>query len=118
MTIEDRIRDKKYNMILIEKLQKYQPYHQAKLIIMSEEILRFNQKQIIEQPKFTCCPLGNAFEKQTKTIEDQGKNQISAIIEHGKQIVESNQVAKNYFNIDRNEVSHEKQNEIFDRPVC
>ena len=32
MTFEDHIRDKKnYNMILIEKLQKYQPYHQEKL---------------------------------------------------------------------------------------
>ena len=35
MTIEDEIRDKNYNMILMERLQKYQPYHQAKLIIMN-----------------------------------------------------------------------------------
>ena len=26
---------KNYNMILIEKLQKYQPYHEAKLISMN-----------------------------------------------------------------------------------
>ena len=26
---------KRYNMILIDKLQKYQPYHQAKLISMN-----------------------------------------------------------------------------------
>ena len=34
MTIEDQIRDEKYNMILIEKLQKYQ----AKLIILPGKI--------------------------------------------------------------------------------
>ena len=31
-----------------------------------EEILPSNQKQIIEQAKFTYSPLGKAFEKQTK----------------------------------------------------
>ena len=38
-----------------------------------------NQQQIIEQAKFTYSPLGKAFEKQTKTIEDQGKKQIDAL---------------------------------------
>ena len=38
-----------------------------------------NQQQIIEQSKFTYSPLGKAFEKQTKTIEDQGKKQIDAL---------------------------------------
>ena len=50
-----------------------------------------------------------AFEKQTKTTKDQGKNQISAIKESGKQITEFNEVAKIFFNIDRNGVPHEKQ---------
>ena len=35
MTIDDQIKDEIYNMILIEKLQKYQLYHQAKLISMN-----------------------------------------------------------------------------------
>ena len=35
MTTNDQIKDETYNMILIEKLQKYQPYHQAKLISMN-----------------------------------------------------------------------------------
>ena len=30
-----RLKIKRYNMILIDKLQKYQPYHQAKLISMN-----------------------------------------------------------------------------------
>ena len=38
-----------------------------------------NQRQIIEQAKFTYSPLGKAFEKQTKTIEDQGKKQVDAL---------------------------------------
>ena len=38
-----------------------------------------NQQQIIEQAKFTYSPLGKAFEKQTKTIEDQGKKHIDAL---------------------------------------
>ena len=67
-----------------------------------------NQQQIIEQAKFIYFPLGKAFEKQTKTIEDEGKNQINAIKEGGKQIIESNEVAKNDFNIDRSDVRHEK----------
>ena len=38
-----------------------------------------NQQQIIEQAKFTYSPWGKAFEKQTKTIKDQGEKQIKAI---------------------------------------
>ena len=42
-------------------------------------MLPFNQQQIIEHAKFTYSPLGKAFEKQTKTIEDQGKKQVDAL---------------------------------------
>ena len=38
-----------------------------------------NQQQIIEQAKFAYYPLGKAFEKQTKTTEDQRKKQIDAL---------------------------------------
>ena len=38
-----------------------------------------NQQQVIEQAKFTYSPLGKAFEKQIKTIKDQGKKQIDAL---------------------------------------
>ena len=44
--------------------------------LSGEEILPSNQQQTIEQAKFTYSPLGKAFEKQTKTIEDQGKKHI------------------------------------------
>ena len=33
----------------------------------------------MEQARFTCSPLGKAFEKQIKTIEDQGKKKIDAL---------------------------------------
>ena len=35
MKLMIRLKMKNYNMILIEKLQKYQPYHQAKFINMN-----------------------------------------------------------------------------------
>ena len=37
------------------------------------ERLPSNEQQIIEQAKFTYPPLEKAFEKQIKTIEDQGE---------------------------------------------
>ena len=38
-----------------------------------------NQRQITKQAKFTYSSLGKAFEKQTKTIEDQREKQIRGI---------------------------------------
>ena len=37
------------------------------------------QQQIIEQTKFTYSPLEKAFEKQLKSIEDQGKKQADVL---------------------------------------
>ena len=51
------------------KINKYEYF-------TGKEILPSNQKQIIEQAKFTYPPFGKAFEKQTKAIKNQGKNQI------------------------------------------
>ena len=45
------------------KLHKYE-------YLTGEDILPSNQQQIIEQAKFTYSPLGKAFNKQIKTIED------------------------------------------------
>ena len=41
---------------------------------------------MIERAKFTYSPLGKAFEKQTKTIEDQREREVKAIKEIKKQI--------------------------------
>ena len=47
--------------------------------LTGENILPSNQQQIIEQAKFTYSPLGKFFEKQMKSIEDQGKKQVNAL---------------------------------------
>ena len=44
--------------------------------LTGKEILPFDQSRIIEQANFACCPLGKSFEKQIKTIEDQGIKQV------------------------------------------
>ena len=41
---------------------------------------------MIEQAKFIYSPLGKAFEKQTKTIEEQGKNKIDGIANQSKRL--------------------------------
>ena len=52
--------------------------------ILLIKTLPSNQQQIIEQAKFTDSPLGRAFEKQIKTIEDQGQKQVEALKEQAK----------------------------------
>ena len=54
--------------------------------LTGEEIFPSNQRQIIERVKFTYSPLRKTFEKQTKTIEEQGKNQIDAMINQNKRL--------------------------------
>ena len=83
MTINDQIKDEKlqYNInreaaeisaLSSDKLDKYE-------YLTGEDILPSTQQQIIEQTKFTYSPLGKAFDKQIKTIEDQGKKQVDAL---------------------------------------
>ena len=64
-------------MISIQRLQKYQPYHQEKLaginILLVKKYYVLIKERVIEQAKFTFSPLGKASEKQIKTIEDQEK---------------------------------------------
>ena len=76
MTINDQITDEKLYYINREaakisalssgKIHKYE-------YLTGKDILPSNQQQIIEQAKFPYSPLGKAFKKQTKTIEDQGE---------------------------------------------
>ena len=66
-----------------------------------------------EQAKFAYSTLGKAFEKQTNTIEDQGKKEIKALKEHEKQLVESNRLVKNDFNTDRDSIPFDGQRKVF-----
>ena len=61
---------------------------------------------------FTYSPLGKALEKQTKTIEDLGKKQIKAIEVHVKPLIESNELIKNNFNIDRDSTSFKEPRKV------
>ena len=83
MTIEDQIKNEKLQYDINREAAKISVLSSCKIdkyeYLTGEEILPSNQQQIIEQAKFTYSPLGKAFEKQTKTIEDQGKKQIEAI---------------------------------------
>ena len=83
MTIDDQIRNKKLKYDIDREAAKTSALSSNKIgkyeYLTGEEILPSNQKQIIEQAKFTYSPLGKAFEKQIKTIEDQGKKQVDAL---------------------------------------
>ena len=77
MTIDDQITDEKLQYDIDREAAKIQGSSSNKIgkyeYLTGEEILPSNQKQVIEQIKFTYSPLGKAFEKQIETIEDQGK---------------------------------------------
>ena len=68
-----------------------------------------NQRQTIEQAKFVYSIFGKAFEKQTKTIKEQRKKQIKSLEKHGKQLVQSNELIKKDFNIDKDGIPLGKQ---------
>ena len=83
MTINDQIKDEKLQYDINREAAKISALSSGKLhkyeYLTGEDILPSTQQQIIEQTKFTYSPLGKAFEKQIKTIEDQGKKQVDAL---------------------------------------
>ena len=88
MTINDQIRDEKPQYNINREAAKISALSSGKIhkyeYLTGEDILPSNQQQIIEQAKFTYSPLGKAFEKQIKTIEDQGEKQTKAIQDQGQ----------------------------------
>ena len=91
-----------------DKVDKYE-YLTGKEILLSKQ-------QIIEQAKFTYSHLGKAFEKQTKTIEDQGEREIKAIQNQG----EIKTIKKyTYDNEDTPLISKQKEifNELVDKRI-
>ena len=83
MTIDDKIRDEKLQYDINRVAAKISALSSGKIdryeYLTGEEILPCNQRQIIEQAKFVCPPLGKVFEKQTKTIEDEGEKQVKTL---------------------------------------
>ena len=83
MTIDDQIRDQKLQYDINREVAKISALSSDKInkyeYLTGEEILPSNQKQTIEQAKFTYSPLKKALEKQTKLIEGQGKKQLDVL---------------------------------------
>ena len=83
MTINDQIREEKLHHDINREAAKISALSSDKIhkyeYLTGEDILPSNQQQMIEQAKFTYSPLGKAFEKQIKTIEDQGQKQVDAL---------------------------------------
>ena len=83
MSINDQIKDEKLKYDLNREAANISALSSGKLhkyeYLTGEDILPSDQQQIINQTKFTYSPLGKAFDKQIKTIEDYGKNQVGAI---------------------------------------
>ena len=80
MTINDQIRDEKLQYDINREAAKISTLSSGKIneyeYLTGEEILPSNQQKMIEQAKFTYSPLGKAFEKQIKRIEDQGQKKL------------------------------------------
>ena len=78
MTTDDKIKDKKLHYKINRAAAKMSAISSGKIdkyeYFMDEEILLSDQSRTIERARFTYSPLRKAFEKQTKTIEEQGKN--------------------------------------------
>ena len=83
MTTDDTVSVEKLQYDINREAAKISAFSSEKIdrneFLTRERILPLNQRQIIEQAKFTYSPLVKAFEKQTKTIEEQGRKQIDAI---------------------------------------
>ena len=116
MTINYQIRDEKLQYDINREAAKISALSSGKIhkyeYLTGEDILPSNQQQIIEQAKFTYSPLGKAFEKQIKTIEDQGEKQIKAIQDQGQL-----KTIKKYAYDAEDTPFTSKQNEIFNKLV-
>ena len=113
MTINDQIRDEKIQYNINREATKISALSSGKIhkyeYLIGEDILPSNQQQVIEQAKFTYSPLGKAFEKQIKTIEDKGQKQSDALEnlkDQNKQIVNVNEDYED-------KLLHSKEREIF-----
>ena len=117
-TINDQIKDEKLQYIINREAAKISALSSGKLhkyeYLTGEDILPSTQQQIIEQTKFTYSPLGKAFDKQIKTIEDQGKKQVDAL----NTLKSDNKITIKKYMYDPNDTLFiSKQKEIFNKLV-
>ena len=88
--------------VLLGKIHKYE-------YLTGERILPSNQNQTIEQAKFTYSPFGKGFEKQIKWNEHQTK----IVKEKKEQTKEIEKQLDKYNNIEKSNLTIDKQGEIF-----
>ena len=118
MTINDQIRDEKLQYDINREAAKISALSSGKIYkyeyLTGEDILPSNQQQIIEQAKFTYSPLGKAFEKQIKAIEDQGKKQVDALntLKSNNQLTIQDVIPKSALNNDEAKKEFDKIKEI------
>ena len=122
MTIDDQIRNEKLKYDINKEAAKISALSSGKInkyeYFTDEEILPSNQKLIIQQAKFNYSPLGKAFEKQMKTIEDQGEKQVKAIQNQGYvKTIETNKYVDNESRKIFDELSCERMIEIKDLSI-
>ena len=118
MNINDQIKDEKLQYNINREAAKISALSSGKLhkyeCLTGEDILPSTQQQIIEQIKFTYSPLGKAFDKQIKTIEDQGKKQVDAL----NTLKSDNKITIKKYTYDPNDTLFiSKQKEIFNKRV-
>ena len=118
MTINDQIRDEKLQYDINREAAKISALSSGKIhkyeYLTGDDILLSNQQQIIEQAKFIYSPLGKAFEKQIKTVEDQGKKQIDALnsLKSNKQLTIEDAISQKVLNNDEAKKELDKITEI------
>ena len=80
MTIEDQIKDEKLQYDINREAAKISALSSDKIdkyeYLTGEEILPSNQKQIIEQAKFTYPPLGKVLKNKQKLLKIKEKSNL------------------------------------------
>ena len=118
MTINDQIRDEKLQYDINREAAKMSALSSGRIhkyeYLTGEDILPSNQQQIIEQARFTYSPLGKAFEKEIKTIEDQGQKQVETLntFKSNNQLTTEDVISKNMLNNDEAKKELDKIKEI------
>ena len=104
--LENQIRDEELQYDLNWEAAKISALSSGKIhryeYLTGEDILPSNQQKIIEQARFTYSPLGKAFKKQIKTIEDQEQKQVEALntLKSNNQLTIEGVIPKNALNND------------------
>ena len=118
MTINDQIKDEKLQYNINREAAKISALSSGKLhkceYLTGEDILPSTQQQIVEQTKFTYSPLRKTFDKQIKTIENQGKKQVDSL----NTLKSDNKITIEKYKYDPKDTPFiSKQKEIFNKLV-